>query len=34
MHVTGDTPIERTWRLGPARNGVWYRNERRIEVES
>jgi hypothetical protein len=34
MQVTGDTPIERTWRLGPARNGAWYRNERRIDVSA
>ncbi len=32
MQVIGDTPVERMWRLGPARNGVWYRNERRIDA--
>jgi hypothetical protein len=31
MHVSGDTPVQRVWRLGPAGNGAWYQNERRVD---
>ncbi len=30
MQVGGDTPLQRTWRLGPVGSGKWYRNERRL----
>ncbi|MFN7966520.1 MAG: HNH endonuclease signature motif containing protein [Acidobacteriota bacterium] len=32
LHVSGDTPLQRIWRLGPAGSGAWYRNERRVVV--
>ncbi|MFN7966989.1 MAG: HNH endonuclease signature motif containing protein [Acidobacteriota bacterium] len=32
LHVSGDTPLQRVWRLGPAGSGTWYRNERRVVV--
>ncbi len=34
MHVAGDSPIQRLWRLGPkglASGAVWFRNERHVD---
>ncbi|MFN7966813.1 MAG: HNH endonuclease signature motif containing protein [Acidobacteriota bacterium] len=31
LRVTGGTPLQRAWRVGPVDDGVWYRNERCVD---